>query len=477
MISWAEGMGLRRNDIAVTGRLPDSALIPGDIVLLNHTSAARPVANGRLVHPARFVALPSIAYRLARVAVGDAQATGSLSGPVSYDYAAGHGLLLGAGGVLLDEAGQEVTYQLDGSGSVSACFGGSPKAARDLAERHWNQARSETAVGRRVALTWPRLPEYLGLDRAIGCLFGQVIGDSLGSLVEFESARQIEASYPAGVRDLADGGTFDTIAGQPTDDSELALALARVLAAGHCYDVEAVANAYVRWVESRPFDIGTTTLQALGAARLARSGRAEAARQAANPQSQANGALMRISSVGIAAPTARAAAEMAMDDARLTHPHPACLNANAAFAAAIWTGVAGGTPAEMLDAATAYAGLALDENLISYTLRDARDGIAPANDLGKQGWVRIAFGNAFARLARLQAPETALIETVGLGGDTDTNAAIAGALLGAAWGRDAFPTRWRMPVLACRPHQALCARRARAMDYWPDDLTELVDRT
>ena len=33
----------------------------------------------------------------------------------------------------------------------------------------------------------------------------------------------IEATYPNGVRDLADGGTYRTLAGQPTDDSELAL--------------------------------------------------------------------------------------------------------------------------------------------------------------------------------------------------------------------------------------------------------------
>ena len=46
---------------------------------------------------------------------------------------------------------------------------------------------------------------------------------------------------------------------------------------------------------------------------------------------------------------------------------------------------------------------------------------------------------------------------MGKGGDTDTNAAIAGALLGAADGLGAIPPRWVMPVQACRPHADLGA--------------------
>jgi ADP-ribosyl-[dinitrogen reductase] hydrolase len=55
-------------------------------------------------------------------------------------------------------------------------------------------------------------------------------GDALGSLVEFQTTHDIRREYPNGVRKLADGGTWNTIAGQPTDDSEMALLLARMLA-------------------------------------------------------------------------------------------------------------------------------------------------------------------------------------------------------------------------------------------------------
>ena len=43
------------------------------------------------------------------------------------------------------------------------------------------------------------------IDRAQGCLLGQLAGDSLGSLVEFRSQEEILREYPNGVRELADG--------------------------------------------------------------------------------------------------------------------------------------------------------------------------------------------------------------------------------------------------------------------------------
>ena len=64
------------------------------------------------------------------------------------------------------------------------------------------------------------IPEGV-VRRAQGCLLGQVAGDSLGSLVEFKDASAIRKLYPDGVRELADGGVWDTLAGQPTDDSEI----------------------------------------------------------------------------------------------------------------------------------------------------------------------------------------------------------------------------------------------------------------
>jgi len=108
-----------------------------------------------------------------------------------------------------------------------------------------------------------RINENNVLSRSQGCLLGQLAGDSLGSLVEFETPEQIRQKYPEGVRELADGGTWNTIAGQPTDDSEMALLLARMLVERGTYDADVAREAYLFWLDSEPFECGATVAAGL----------------------------------------------------------------------------------------------------------------------------------------------------------------------------------------------------------------------
>lgn len=208
--------------------------------------------------------------------------------------------------------------------------------------------------------------------------------------MEFKGFYEIADRYPDGVQTLKDGGTWNLIAGQPTDDSEMALALARSLVAAGRFDTRLVADAYVRWLQSDPFDIGYTTssgLEAISAGRRATSG------------SQANGALMRISPAGIFANADPGlAARIAAKDALLTHPHPVCQSANAAYAAAIAIGIAGGDSADMWQAAHEHAASGSKYRSGAAPVRDrleaARRG--PPEDFQNQmGWVLTAFQNAF----------------------------------------------------------------------------------
>ncbi len=91
------------------------------------------------------------------------------------------------------------------------------------------------------------------------------------------------------------------------------------------------------------------------------------------------------------------------------------------------------------------------------------------------GWVLIAFQNAFYRLLHAKNFEEGIVETVMSGGDTDTNAAITGALLGAVHGREAVPHPWRQMVLSCRSHAAVGAEHPRPYCFWPVDLTNLAE--
>ena len=312
LFAWAEGCGpVTRNGIPVDRAPWPTALSPAVVVLVADRADARSSLNASRVAPARFAAVPSIAYRLALVAAGEADLTVSRSGPTGWDFAAGHAMLRGTGGGFVDFQGRDVVYDAaTGDSYVRNCFGGAPALLTALVTRSWepvseSNANPALAEGQ-LDLVRPEKGRAIAdaglLRRAQGCLLGQLAGDSLGSLVEFESAARIKARYPHGVRILADGGTFGTIAGQPTDDSELALALARSIVANGGYDRERVAQGYVRWYNSEPFDCGNTIGQACGAPTDfdLQSGRvAERCAWAASTTSQSNGALMRVSPLAI----------------------------------------------------------------------------------------------------------------------------------------------------------------------------------
>jgi ADP-ribosylglycohydrolase len=323
-------------------------------------------------------------------------------------------------------------------------------------------------------------PDVERLRRAQGALLGQLCGDALGSQVEFQAPDEIAEDYPDGVTEMADGGTWNTVAGQPTDDSELALALARSLVRRGGFDAADVARAYAAWFDTRPFDVGHTTRAALSAAAVAlREGRdaAEAARAAARPDSRANGALMRVSPIGVLGQGRRPAEVMAWarEDARLTHPHPVCQDASAVYAAAVALAVArGGDPVELADEALRLARAAgLHEDVVA-ALERARTG--RPDYVTHLGLVTVALQNAFYQLRRA-TPEAGIVDTVRQGGDTDTNAAIAGALLGAAHGVLALPLRWRSAVLSCFPVAgAPGVHRPRPPGCWGVDALVIAER-
>jgi ADP-ribosylglycohydrolase len=315
-------------------------------------------------------------------------------------------------------------------------------------------------------------------SRARGCLLGQVAGDSLGGQVEFQDADEIRGGYPGGVRELRDGGHWRTLAGQPTDDSELALALARSLADRGAFDDDAVALAYGRWYASGPFDCGQTVAQALSVAARVADHPAANARAVASQTSQANGALMRVSPLGVFghAMEPKRLAELARRDATLTHPHPVCQDASALFAVTVAHAIrTGGSPADVYAFARQWA-IAAD---LSPDVR-ARVEAAERHNVDdfstRMGWVLIAFQNAFFQLLHAATLEEGVVDTVARGGDTDTNAAVAGALLGAVYRDRAIPAQWRDAVLACRPEAGRPGvRRPRPPEYWPVDIMELAD--
>lgn len=292
---------------------------------------------------------------------------------------------------------------------------------------------------------------------------GQLSGDALGSLVEFLTPEQIQCRYPNGVRSMADGGTWNTIAGQPTDDSEMALLLARMLVEKRTYDPSEAHRQYQYWIDSKPFDCGNTIFSGLIGM--------------PNQTSQANGALMRISPLGIFGANVKRVqvAEWAMQDAALTHPNVICQQVNALFAMALADAVdTGPTAHELYNSIREWVfDMEMDPAIQDIVVRAAEE--SPEDYVYQQGWVLIALQNALYQLLHAPDLEKGVVDTIMRGGDTDTNAAICGALLGAVYGIESVPVQWTDSVLSCRPKTGRPGVfQPRPECFWPTDALELA---
>jgi ADP-ribosylglycohydrolase len=389
----------------------------------------------------------------------------------------------------VNEKGEEITYAEDGASKARYCFGGEPGIVRDLCRRDWTQIQkalsrpgeilphslfSQSRPKRGRAVAHPGL-----LSRAQGALMGQCAGDAFGQQVEFLDSESIYKMHPRGLELMLDGGTHNTMAGQPTDDSEMALMLARSIVQEGKYDSEKVAQAYQYWSQTPPFDIGNTIRKAVHSitqTNIQEGETAKAMQQAADPGSQANGSLMRISPLAIYGYRLRIDElwNMAREESALTHPHPICRDACAVYVATLADAIASGRgPDDLYERALRLAADKNAEEPVQAALREAASTAPDFNQ--RQGWVLVAFQNAYYELLHSHSLDKVIIETTLRGGDTDTNAAIAGALAGAVYGRDAIPFQWRQMVLSCRSHKNAGAQHPRPHCFWPVDLYTLAE--
>jgi ADP-ribosylglycohydrolase len=273
-------------------------------------------------------------------------------------------------------------------------------------------------------------------------MVGMAAGDALGAGYEFGPPS------PA-VPQMIGGGLGDWQPGEWTDDTQMALCVAETAATGRL-DAEMVAARFLDWYDSGPADIGVQTGAVLSSAETPSgvAGRAAAYFEAHPTRSAGNGSLMRTAPVALAhLGDDGALAATARDISKLTHADPIAGDACVLWCIAIDRAIR----QTRLDGA--HDGLALipAERRTFWTERIEEAESRPPSDFNPNGYVVHAFQAAYSAIARTPIPDgpacrqlqDALHTAVGIGDDTDTVAAIAGALLGARWGATAVPARWQ----------------------------------
>lgn len=296
------------------------------------------------------------------------------------------------------------------------------------------------------------------------------VGDAAGGPLEFSTAPSQE-SVESGIH-MRGGGPHDLSPGQITDDTELALALADGLVRG-CkglsgFPTDCVATSYSKWFLSSPFDIGMTCSTAFRTSPGPHIGGRMTQAATTSAGSKANGALMRCIPISIATcRSLRDTVDFARKDAFLSHPNPTCQNANIAYCAAVAHLLVNPKDVQgaLSKAASTARTIPCDDDVASWIfLEDLGDVTSNA------GFVKHAFALAFWHLRHGTDFEFALRDVLRRGGDTDTNGAIVGGMMGAYWGAAAIPQTMKTPVLSA------VTRHGRPGTYHPSRIPELVNR-
>ena len=343
-------------------------------------------------------------------------------------------------------------------------------------------------------------------DRCRGLMVGLAAGNLLGILCEGWPREEIRLAWPDGVRDI------EARAGYPDDDD---LAQAVILAAA-CHGAEALdaddlARRFWVWGEENGLGMGHATdmtLTRYGGSRPRRYGsrnRSARRHRLALPAFQAarepvglpalaasraawedsggkaagNGAVMRCAPLAIRWRQDDAAlVRNTIVSAAVTHWDARCVWSavfvNLAIASLLREPPDG---ALRLVERAEQARETLGDTLAPFGANvpvpakvtkalDVADVTAP-EDIGLDGWdmgyTLKAMQVALWCARQAEDFEEALIAVVNAGGDTDTNGAVAGAVLGARFGLDAIPRRWRDQVAKLRADRD-------TMEVWADRL-------
>lgn len=291
-------------------------------------------------------------------------------------------------------------------------------------------------------------------DRIEGALLGVHAGDALGATVEFSPFSQIRDEYPEGVREIVGGGPFNWPPGHATDDTDLTRAvLLAYLQPGEDV-VRTAAGHMLDWLNGRwpgrepgraPRDIGGATLTGLSTFQ-----RTQDPDTSGRGVGQAgNGSLMRCIPTALAVRDRATRIRESMRISAITHADPRCTVACAAYNEIV-AGLLVGVPSKgsvesgrrtALELGSPEVAQAIEKGTRLEPAAMAQTGPAALRDNGA-GYVLDSLTLAVAAVIDPRPLPDVLVDIVRLGYDTDTNAAIAGGLLGARDGAKALPAQW-----------------------------------
>ena len=293
------------------------------------------------------------------------------------------------------------------------------------------------------------------LENVKSALLGLAIADALGVPVEFKS-RNYFKKMP--VKTMQGYGTYHQPAGTWSDDTTMTIATMESIARKKVVDYTDIMTNFAKWYKDDEFtvdglfDIGNTTGSAItnffrGNAPLTCGLKGE--------HSIGNGSLMRILPMAfylykqVGVDFDQKAFDLIHDVSALTHAHP-----RAMIACGIYCRIA----VELIDgrdlqsaisiglekSKAFYASSQVFSNEMGHFDRLFEKDFAqtPEDEIESTGYALHSLEVAIWCLRNTSDYKSLALKAVNLGGDTDTQGAIAGGLAGLAYGVDQIPSQW-----------------------------------
>jgi ADP-ribosyl-[dinitrogen reductase] hydrolase len=293
-------------------------------------------------------------------------------------------------------------------------------------------------------------------ERIVGAFLGLACGDALGAPVEFMSQAELRARWGT-LKEMVGGGQYQWAPGEWTDDTGMALCVADGVLANPDDPVGKTGERFLAWRRTAK-DVGNSIRAALSAYRGDWAAAARSIPQVNQGKAAGKGSLMRTLPVALAYADTESMLRTSARLSAMTHWDPQaevccaiyCLWVNAVLeGASLRDGwhqalAAGRSIAERGPLAADTPGpapLPADfwERLAAMETR-SRDQLQPIK--GYAGYVVDCLEAAVWCCLTGETLEDVIVRAVNLAGESDTIAAVAGGVAGAAWGCQQIPDRW-----------------------------------
>jgi ADP-ribosyl-[dinitrogen reductase] hydrolase len=316
-------------------------------------------------------------------------------------------------------------------------------------------------------------------DKIAGALIGLAVGDALGVPHEFKTQRH---NVYTGLLYLVPEfhfrcGTRKDVIGQYSDDSECTLSNLRSIIANRGYSREDVILEYLEWARDSKA-MGKNTRALLKGVKTIKGYQTRWDKIFGNSQqeewTQSNGSLMRCSMLAFLPDYMNAT----FSDCTITNPHKINTDSNLAYCMILRYTAKGVSKNHIIDIILrTYDQINICDE-VKTVIREAissKDFSRNVKAIGK-GWVLHAFYSAVWGWYHFDSYQEAIDIIIRQGGDTDTNAAIAGALIGSNLGYERMmqEDRTRYNIETVRKADFRQGQNPRPPKYLLSDFDSLV---